>query len=128
LFAILRFKDCKNKLNPLYESIEGERTIRRGFYSWIPRTRKQMLMSCVDVMFLFGIAGYALRLPTFFDHWVYYPLLPNLRQLIAFVLGCMVCVEVTRTSNQQIERDKHWRVVYPKRSYSALIILECVWE
>jgi hypothetical protein len=29
-------------------------------------------------MFFFGIAGIALKLPTFFNHWVYFPMFPNL--------------------------------------------------
>ena len=46
--------------------------------SWIPRTEKQLFMSCVDIIFVFGIAAIALKFSTFFDHWVYFPLWPNI--------------------------------------------------
>jgi hypothetical protein len=58
-------------------------------YSWIPRTGKQLFIRCVDIMCLFGIAGYALKLPTFFNNWVYFPLWPNLGDSL-FLLACVV--------------------------------------
>jgi len=61
--------------------------MRRVSYPWIPRTGRQLVMSCVDMTCLFGIAGYALKLPTFFNHLVYYPLIPNLGDSV-FLLVC----------------------------------------
>jgi len=62
--------------------------MQEASHTWIPRTGRQLFMRCVDIMCLFGIAGYALKLPTFFNNWVYYPLWPNLGDSL-FLLVCV---------------------------------------